>query len=265
MPIYCVTHRRGESVHAFVASCGTTLPGNQVLAYFEDEEERVGADVVDFELHRQAPRVLNNFTLAQPAIDTNNRYRQHILAMEKRLVTTNWSFRFFTTLFGILVTNTFFAHRYWNNASAEFKVEVDKLALAMMNNPKADSPTSPEKGKTPTASARTSPCEGKEGCSHTLQPLREFLGPEWKQGKQLRCVMCNSSTSWVCKECSEGALQCVPICPSVTTVRKGKDKGKRVEHACLCKHVLNPTFYPRGKTFGGGRKRKAASGADGGD
>ena len=77
--------------------------------------------------------------------------------------------------------------------------------------------------------------------------------------------MCNSSTSWVCKECSEGALQCVPICPSVTTVRKGKDKGKRVEHACLCKHVLNPTFYPRGKTFGGGRKRKAASGADGGD
>ena len=82
IPIYCVTHRRGESIHAFVSSCGTTLAGNSVLAYFEDEEERVQAETVDYELTRKCPRVLNNFTLAQPSIDSHNRYRQHLLAME---------------------------------------------------------------------------------------------------------------------------------------------------------------------------------------
>ena len=52
IPIFCVTHRRGESVHAFVSSCGVTLAGNSVLAYFEDDEERVQAETVDYEISR---------------------------------------------------------------------------------------------------------------------------------------------------------------------------------------------------------------------
>ena len=101
MRIFCVTHRRGESIHAFVASCGTTLPGRAHAAYFEDEEEKIQCETVDYEISRQCPAVLNDFAVAQPLIDRHNRYRQHILAMKKRLVTTNYPFRFFTTFLGI--------------------------------------------------------------------------------------------------------------------------------------------------------------------
>lgn len=38
--------------------------------------------------------------------------------MEKRFVTNNFSFRFFTSMLGFLVVNVFFAHRHWNDAQA---------------------------------------------------------------------------------------------------------------------------------------------------
>ena len=40
---------------------------------------------------------------------------QHILALEKRFVTNNFSFRFFTSMLGVVVVNAFFAHRHWND------------------------------------------------------------------------------------------------------------------------------------------------------
>jgi hypothetical protein len=56
--------------------------------------------------------------------------------MEKRLVTNNFSFRLFTTFFGMHVINCFMWHRYANNQLADFKVELDALTLALMRNPK---------------------------------------------------------------------------------------------------------------------------------
>lgn len=77
VPIYAVSHRRGPAVHKFVSSCGTTLPGNALKAYFQDDEERATrSDSAEFELERKCPRVLNDCTLAQPTIDRHNRYRQ---------------------------------------------------------------------------------------------------------------------------------------------------------------------------------------------
>ena len=264
IPIYCVTHRRGESVHAFVSSCGTTLPGNAVMAYFEDDEERVQAETVDFELSRKCPRILNDFTLAQPAIDSHNRYRQHLLAMEKRLVTTNWSFRFFTTLFGMVVVNAFFAHRYFNNELAEFKIEVDKLALALMTNPKAEKEARPAATSPPKA-GRTDqpPSPAADGQPHTLVPLRSLLGDDWKKGKQMRCMICNKDTVWVCSCCSTGASGLVPICPEYSIPRKGPNKGLKVMHACSHKHRMMPSFFPKGRCrTGGSCKRQRSPEAD---
>eukprot|EP00966_Prymnesium_polylepis_P288178 6656067-Prymnesium_polylepis.1 len=102
VPIYAVSHRRGESIHGLVATCGTALSGSSHYAYFEDDEERAMGEIQEFELARSCPKVLNDFTIAQQTIDRNNRYRQHILAMEKRLVTNNFSFRFSTSRFGVL-------------------------------------------------------------------------------------------------------------------------------------------------------------------
>ena len=76
VPIYAVSHRRGQSIHSFIATCGTTIRGKSIAAYFEDDEERCNANVQDFEIERKAPRVLNDFTLAQPTSDRHNRYRQ---------------------------------------------------------------------------------------------------------------------------------------------------------------------------------------------
>lgn len=77
IPIYSVSHRRGDVVHKFIATCGTTLPGATLKATFEDEEERAhGAVSCEYELARKCPRVLNDATAAQPVIDRHNRYRQ---------------------------------------------------------------------------------------------------------------------------------------------------------------------------------------------
>lgn len=76
MPIFAISHRRGEAVHTFVSTCGTSLKGNAVMAYFEDDEERCNAQVNDFEISRSAARVHNDYTLAQPCSDRHNRYRQ---------------------------------------------------------------------------------------------------------------------------------------------------------------------------------------------
>lgn len=76
IPIYAVSHRRGESIHGFISTCGTTLSGDSVHAYFEDDEERCNAECADYALTRKAPRICNDFTLAQPVSDRHNRYRQ---------------------------------------------------------------------------------------------------------------------------------------------------------------------------------------------
>lgn len=69
VPIFAMSHRRGESIHKFIATCGTTLKGNATKVYFEDDEERANVNLQDFELTRKSPRVLNDYTLAQPCLD----------------------------------------------------------------------------------------------------------------------------------------------------------------------------------------------------
>ena len=261
MPIYAVSHRRGESIHCFVSNCGTTLPGKSHMAYFEDDEERAMGTITEHEIARKCPAVLNDFTLAQPTIDRSNRYRQHILAMEKRLVTNNFSFRFFTSMLGILVTNCFFAHRYFNKPDASFKEEMDRLALKLMNNPLAK-PLKPAK----SGGAACSPC-GKEGEHHHLISLRQFLGlkPGQKSGKQMDCTVCGTPCSWVCAECSDHAKSCVPCCPLFTVIRKdcaAGPAGTRVAHDCLAKHMLNPEFVHKKAKRGSAKRRKRAPTAD---
>ena len=90
-------------------------------------------------------------------------------------------------------------------------------------------------------------------------PLKSFLPPGvWKTGKQFRCNMCGRDTSWVCLECSGDKNSMVAICPEVTICRgKHAAKGQKVHHDCLCRHALNPTFFPKGKGRGGGGCKRA--------
>ena len=248
-PIYGCSHRRGESIHAFVATCSTTLPGSAHLAYFEDDEER--AEAAEFEVARKAARVHNDFTLAQPTIDRHNRYRQHILAMEKRFVTTNFSFRFFTSMLGTLFVNCFMAHRHWNDPKADFRTELDKLALALVTNVFVEAPSP---AKSPTT-GKASPCDDN-GCEHHLVSLRSFLGDKWKSGMQRRCTLCDKETSWVCGTCSTGPLDLFYLCPETTIPRKGALKGHVQHHECLCKPRRLPSWVPPRAAKGCGKRRR---------
>lgn len=257
IPVYSVSHRRGQSLHGFVATCGTTLPGKGHNAYFEDDEERTMAETVEHEIARKCPRVLNDFTLAQPTIDRHNRYRQHILAMEKRFITNSFTFRFFTTMLGMLAVNAFFAHRYFNNALAEFKIEIDKLALALINNPKIGPPTQQQQRSPGGSRSPSSLAASPDGQPHILAPLRQL--DSYKGGKQQRCIICNERTIWFCTTCTTGPHALVPLCPEVSRGRRHK-AGFACTHRCLLKHMANPTYYPKGK-----RQSKRARGSSDSD
>ena len=241
MPIYSVSHRRGETVHKFVATCGTTLKGNAHLATFEDEEDRAYAsDEIKFELTRKCPRILNDWTLAQPCIDRHNRYRQAMLAMEKRMITNNFSLRLATTLMGMLFTNAFFAHRHFNCEVADFKEEMGKLAYRLMHNPHVPDPELPPSPQTRTAGSPNSP---PPDSSHPLLRLSKFNQEHniIKKTNVLRCVICNKTTSWYCAACTEGAHSIVPVCPAIT---KGGGKGGPgcKEHGCERFHCQHPGY-----------------------
>ena len=80
VPIYSVSHRRGEKVHTFLSTCGTTLSGKAHLASLEDhDDDLAGNETVEHEIARKSPKVLNDVTLGQPATDRHNRFAPHVL------------------------------------------------------------------------------------------------------------------------------------------------------------------------------------------
>ena len=236
IPIFSVSHRRGEHVHNFVSTCGTTIKGGAHLAYFEDEEDRAYvSDEIAFELTRKAPKVINDRTLAQPCIDRHNRYRQFLLAIEKRMVTNSFDFRMGCTLFGILVTNCFFLHRYLNSELADFKEEMSKLSYRVMRNPHAPDPNAKPSPQTGRGSPPGSPDDHDR--DHTLRQISLFDRENniVKKHHQLRCVVCGKKTSWYCVGCTGGPHQMVPVCPCQT--RGGGKGGKGTKtHDCERSH-----------------------------
>ena len=258
LPIYSVSHRRGASTHTFIATCGTTLRGSSTKAYFEDDEERASGQ--EFELYRQAPRVLNDFTLAQPCLDRHNRYRQFILAMEKRILTNSFSMRFGTAMHGIVFTDCFFAYRYFVDKDADFKKLMASLAYKLMHNKFLDEEDSPRKSPNGGRASPGSPCAHGE---HKLIPLRFVEG--YAGGRQQRCICCNRKTSYVCACCSTSPFALVPLCPEVTKAKKDQGKVKKgqiIKHACLARHVENPALRP-GNSRGRKAKRARAAATDG--
>ena len=262
MPIFAVSHRRGSSgddedkakgVHKFVCTAGTTLSGNAHVACFEDDEER--ANGIAYELARKAPRVVNDFTLAQPCIDRHNRYRQFILALEKRFVTNHFNFRFFTTLFGQVVTNAFFAWRYFNDPAADFMALVGVLGYKLMHNEFLEQPASPPRAAAPTAGRATpgdSPdSEGSCSGDHKLVKITSLEGYVKKNDNRLKCNACNKfKTVWCCALCTTSLANIFTVCPE--SANKHGDVARR---SCLSSHYANPNFTMRKRAWAAKRAR----------
>ncbi|KAL1525467.1 hypothetical protein AB1Y20_020324 [Prymnesium parvum] len=265
IPIFSVSHRRGGVVHKFIATCGTTLPGVSLKATFEDEEEQGngGAASRDFELARKCPRVLNDATAAQPVIDRHNRYRQFILAMEKRLLTDRFALRFATTMHGILFTDAFFAYRYFKDSMADFKNERNKLAMSLINNPDISNESGSPQNRPQKQARRASPNSGgissssSDGRAHPLVKMKALPGYNGGKDGRQRCQVCNKKTLWCCLDCSDAPSSLFPLCPM-----ESNKHGAISSHLCYDRHCSAPSWMPKGRASTGGNKRRRGAADD---
>ena len=242
-PIFGVSHRRGPSVHEFISTFGTTLPGKAHIGTIEDDEDE--HQNVTYELERKCPRILNDASSAQPTIDRHNRYRQFILALEKRILTDHFCMRFATTMHGMLFTNAFFALRHFGNEQASFKDEMRALSMRLMHNPlRAAELAAMHPGRSPSTinATRTSSPLADEMCDHVLIPLSQLKG--YTGAKEPRCNMCNKGCSWICVTCTKDPKLIFPCHPAKTRAGGGKP-GK--EYSCHALHKMGPTEAPRGR------------------
>lgn len=186
--------------------------------------------------------------------------------MEKRILTDRFAMRFATTMHGILFTDAFFALRYFNNATTDFKEEMGKLAYQLMHNPEVEasgpqaaSTPSPRNGKKQARRVLTnSGCvstSSSDGQAHPLVKMKAL--PSWVGGKdgRQRCIVCDKKTLWCCLDCSDAPLALVPLCPMSSNKR-----GVITTHACYEKHCADPSWMPKGRRpTGGSTKRCRAS------
>lgn len=172
--------------------------------------------------------------------------------MEKRLLAQRFSLRFATTLHGMVMVNAFFALRFFHNALADFKAEMNTLSYALMHNPHLAAQSIPKSPST-ARSEGSGTCCGPEG--HILVPIRKLpfkipRGEAKSEYKQYECNVCNLKTSFACVVCSTSLHTIWPCHPPTT-----KYRGKVTKHTCLAWHREHPTTTPRGRRTGAKRAR----------
>ena len=252
--VYLVSHRRGPKVHVWICTCGTTLPGNPRVRKVDGEEGE--AEVI---LERKCPKILNDYTTAQPIIDRFNRYRQHELAMEKRIHTKRFDFRHAQFMWAEVMVNAFFAQRHFNENGADFRAQMNFLAYRLMTNPLLRA----ERGGDSVPRGLGGSRDSGGGCSssdkfgsHTVVSLREVMSAQKLAGYkrkrvQMRCTICGMHVSTCCLECSN-ETETVPL--HRTSIKRNCE---RTSFDCLRRHRRNPSL--RGGSKGKSRSQSASS------
>lgn len=209
--IYLVAHRRGASIHTYLSTHGVTVRGKDQK--HKDDTGEDGACGPP----RKCPRILNDYTQAQPHIDKHNRWRQFELAIEERFRTRSFPFRMFTTVIaGMSLANAWALYQYHVNAQEyeSFCAFASDVAYdAMTNTYDADhsqsaasrSHSSPALSSIPTCGSTTA-----NAAAHVAINTRSIVG--WKGKHQQRCSECNQFTSFCCAACSD-AHSIIPIHP----------------------------------------------------
>ena len=196
--VYAIGHRRGGTVHTYLSSHGQTLMGKPQS--HKDDVEALGYMAVA----RPCPKILNDWTAMQPQIDTQNKWRQRELAMEKRFVTQSFPFRLFITVLGMTLGNTHAGfNRFVKTNTDTFLQSVAEIAYDGMHN-NEDGPAMGEDGLpnedcTPGA---TSPFASptRAAAEHKHAPCRFLAG--YIGGVQLLCSVCSMQATLCCTKCS---------------------------------------------------------------
>ena len=247
--VWLVSHRRGGKAHIFITTCGTTLPGKPRIRKLENGDGGLEEGDSELILERKCPKVLNDFTLAQPTIDRFNRYRQHILAMEERILTRRFDFRHSQFYWAESFVNAYFAHKLLNDKNAKFFDCMKTLAYGMMHNSLlvAENPGRPLPPLPHEVRAAATPGPPSAGGSssgekaHTVVPISAVVGRKRGRAHQPRCVMCNDQVTTCCLQCSTPG--------NIVGLHKKSVKynNEMRTHLCHSQHSANPTHFPRGK------------------
>ena len=122
-----------------VSTCGTTLPSTPATRTRQEVVVSADKGVSTCPYLRTTPRCnivafyFDNFHF----IDVHDHMRQGILKLEQHWLTRNWVYRVLSTLFGVIVTDCYYASRYIHPAEmsgVDFREYVDRLAYQLINS-----------------------------------------------------------------------------------------------------------------------------------
>lgn len=254
MKMWAVAHRRGGAIHCFIFTSGCTLMG-EPMKHSVKEDNDGGNDYI---IARECPKVLNDYTKAQPATDAGNRNRQHMLAMEKRFVTRSFPFRFFTFMLGLTFVNAVAICKYFHHEANKRKTflelvhdicedglnelcpyvrkrgTVKKRAREELgsgsSNSSADEVDALEAGA-------PSPLRVEKVAKHSLAPLSRH---SWEGGRQIDCGECGNRAGYFCVTCS---TEDVVVALHPETIGKKK-------FTCWAKHKRHPERSRRARPRG---------------
>ena len=121
-----------SQIHTYLSTHGVTLRGkDQAHADDTDASGRCAGP-------RKCPRILNDWTQAQPWIDKGNRFRQRILAIEERFTVHSYPLRSVDSIIiGMSISSAYTCYQYFVSQGckyATFRDFVDSASLAGMQN-----------------------------------------------------------------------------------------------------------------------------------
>ena len=208
---------------------------------------------------RKCPKILNDWTMAQPHVDKSNRWRQRILAVEERFPTNSFPFRATTTvMLGMSIASAFTLYQYHVNADmhAAFRDFVEEVAYdGMLNTWDAQHAPIPVGGRAEIPTPRhphVEPVGPSDEPAHRHIPIPISAVEGFKGSHQQRCAHCKDRTSYCCAACSS-ALGVVPIHKAET-----KYRGMATATQCLAVHRRAPELHPL-TTASSSRQRGANS------
>ena len=220
-----------------VSTCGTTLPSTPATCTRQEVVVSADKGVSTRPYLRTTPRCnivasyFDNFHF----IDVHDHMRQGILKLEQHWLTRNWVYRVLSTLFGVIVTDCYYASGYIHPAEmsgVDFREYVDRLAYQLINSDVYGVRTSAYSNEQESVHARNGQA------IHTLKPLYTLPAYGEKKRKcaestsicnyraRRRCIVCSKKAAFFCATCYErtgGAI--MVICSSST----GRD--------CLIHHI----------------------------
>lgn len=199
-----------------------------------------------FYLDIPRPMIVQQFYSCFSTIDVHDHYRQGSLALERTWTTRTWWHRLLATLYGMIITDAYLAHRFEYRARHqgsdegmfEFRDWMHRLAHQLINNTMGERP----KRHRIAADVLDQDCNDQDHRLVALSTLPAYDRNSFQSGNTRAkrcCKICREKTGYFCLTCSSNLrthnrdeLVLVALCnPSTKT-----------ESKCLYDHKREVTF-----------------------